>query len=122
MRRRCVCGFRAFCGSCAYALVGVKRNARFLGLVEERVEGHTGSVRPQTLVVLLVGVPLVIVRVESAYAMEEVPTVLPELVGKGETYVAPVVVARGDVDVTRFKALDNDFYIIGPVAGIDDRG
>jgi hypothetical protein len=122
MRRRCVCGFRAFCGSCAYALVGVKRNARFLGLVEERVEGHTGSVRPQTLVVLLVGVPLVIVRVESAYAMEEVPTVLPELVGKGETYVAPVVVARGDVDVTRFKSLDNDFYIIGPVAGIDDRG
>ena len=100
----------------------MERNADFLCFVEEGVESHTCSVRPQAFVILLVGVPLVIVRVESAYAMEEVPTVLPELVGKGETYVAPVVVARGDVDVTRFKALDNDFYIIGPVAGIDDRG
>ena len=32
MRRRCVCGFRAFCGSCAYAIVGVKGNARFFAL------------------------------------------------------------------------------------------
>ncbi len=103
-------------------LVGVKRDGSFPRLVEERVEGHTGSVRPQTFVVLLVGVPLVIVRVESAYAVEVVPTVLPELVGKGETYIAPVVVARGYVDVTRFKSLDNDFHIIGTVAGIDDRG
>jgi len=122
MRRRCVCGFRAFCGSCAYALAGVKGNARFLGLVEERVEGHTGSVRPETLVVLLVGNALVVLRVESADAIEVVTAVFTEFIGKGKADVQPVVVAGGDVNMTRFNSLKNDFNIIGPVAGIDDRG
>ena len=99
-----------------------ERDARFLRLVEEGVEGHARSVRPETLVVLLVGFALVVFRMEPAHAVEVVTTVFTEFVGKGKAYVAPVVVAGGDVYATGFDSLQNDFDIIGPVAGIDDRG
>ena len=122
MRRRCVCGFRVFCGSCVFPLMRTERDARFLRLVEEGVEGHARSVRPETLVVLLVGFALVVFRMEPAHAVEVVTTVLTEFVGEGESDVAPVVITRGDVYVTCFESLQNDFDIIGPVAGIDDRG
>ena len=78
--------------------------------------------RPETLVVLLVGFALVVFRMEPAHAVEVVTTVLTEFVGEGESDVAPVVITRGDVYVTCFESLQNDFDIIGPVAGIDDRG
>ena len=78
--------------------------------------------RPQAFVILLVGKALVVLRVESADAMEVVTAVFTKFIGKGETDVQPVVVAGGDVNMTRFNSLKNDFNIIGPVAGIGDRG
>ena len=122
MRKRCVCGFRVFCGGRVFPFTSMERNAGFLCFVEEGVESHTCSVRPQAFVILLVGKALVVLRVESADAMEVVTAVFTEFIGKGETDVQPVVVAGGDVNMTRFNSLKNDFNIIGPVAGIDDRG
>lgn len=54
--------------------------------------------------------------------MEVVTAVFTEIIGKGEADVQPVVIAGGDVNMTRLNSLKNDFNIIGPVAGIDDRG
>ena len=110
-----VCGFRAFCGSCAYALMGVREAASFL---VKNVLRSTGSVRPQTR------------RTAHRCSARQVggiclrggrsPDRSPELVGRRNLCRASCR-SRGNVDVTRFKSLDNDFNVIGPVAGIDDR-